>query len=174
PPTSDRCPDGSVRALGSCGDRANDARPSRRPGPAQAPTGHGVCAGTLSVMESPATGPLGPRELVGQFDAAMRDGVVARLVAHLPAGVSLTEVRDGFVDRVGGRPGACWQDVWDSWVAEGGGTVTFWVSRCETCRGRRVDVRRGRVCATCAGRGSHRHQVQVRAFPAPRPNSGRT
>jgi hypothetical protein len=113
---------------------------------------------------------LGPRELIASFDAALRAGVVRHLVRHLPAGVSPTEVRQSFVDRVGGRPAACWQDVWDEWVDTGRGQVQLTLWRCGTCRGRRFDMRTGKVCATCSGRGSFRHQVSVPANHAPRPD----
>lgn len=113
---------------------------------------------------------LGPRELIAGFDAAMRAGVAHQIVTHLPAGVSPSEVRQSFVEHIGGRRGACWQDLWDAWVDAGRGTVPVVVWRCDACRGRRIDLRTGRVCRTCAGRGSHRHTVQLPARHAPRPS----
>lgn len=124
------------------------------------------------MAEHPETAPLlGPRELIRSFDAACDRGVLRHLAVHFPFGVGYSEIRAGFVERVGSRPAACWQDVWDAWVEEGRGTVQVWVARCETCRGRRLDVRRGRVCATCMGRGSHRHPVRVQVRHAPRPGT---
>lgn len=112
---------------------------------------------------------LGARELLAQFDIAMRAGVVRHMVEHLPAGVAPIDVRQSFAEQLGARRAACWQDAWDAWVTHHRGAVPVTSSRCERCRGRRFDQRTGRICAVCCGRGVHRHTVRARVRLAPRP-----
>jgi hypothetical protein len=110
-------------------------------------------------------GPLTRHQLIAQFDQAMRHGALRHLVTRLPSGMTPSDVRQSFVDQLGRAPAASWQDAWNQWVGTSGSVdVVAW--RCGTCNGRRVDMRRGKVCATCHGRGSYRHTVKVRVRPA--------
>ena len=52
------------------------------------------------------------------------------------------------------------------------GQITFHSTlRCSTCNGQRIDMRRGRVCHTCMGRGRKRGHVTQMVMFAPVPVS---
>jgi len=121
------------------------------------------------------------RQLVAHFDTAVRAGVLHQLVTHLPSGVAPGDVRDAFVEHLRGTATShdaatshgtdgtvSWYDAWDAWVDIHRGRPPVTVGRCQSCRGRRIDMRMGRPCRTCCGTGRHRHVEHVAARHAPR------
>lgn len=62
-----------------------------------------------------------------------------------------------------------WQAAWNAYTGaeqRGWGSVTFTPMQCQTCNGKRVDFRHGRLCPACGGTGRGRHPVQHHARAA--------
>lgn len=97
----------------------------------------------------------------------------AELAAALPQLRPFThEVRDdvdkAFLSWLSGSSHvyATWQEAFNAWTGateHHSGVVRVTPSRCATCHGRRVDMRRGTICATCLGGARRPAEVRTAA-----------
>lgn len=65
------------------------------------------------------------------------------------------------------------QQAWNNWTGatpHRSGTIRYYPSQCDRCRGRRIDMRRGQVCHECMGRGRPTRPVVQIAQHLPTPD----